>query len=58
MGRKMDVLSLLLAAYDPARSIVFCNTKKMVDELTAYLTEAGYQPRASTGTCASRPAPR
>ena len=49
MGRKMDVLSLLLAAYDPARSIVFCNTKKMVDELTAYLTEAGYQAEGIHG---------
>ena len=43
MGRKMDVLNLLLAKYDPKLSMVFCNTKKMVDELSEYLTNAGYQ---------------
>lgn len=43
MGRKMDVLNLLLAKYDPRLSVVFCNTKKMVDELSEYLTNAGYQ---------------
>ena len=43
MGRKMDVLNLLLAKYDPKLSVVSCNTKKMVDELSEYLTNAGYQ---------------
>ena len=43
MGRKMDVLNLLLAKYDPKLSVVFCNTKTMVDELSEYLTKAGYQ---------------
>ena len=43
MGRKMDVLNLLLAKYDPKLTVVFCNTKKMVDELSEYLTNAGYQ---------------
>ena len=43
MGRKMDVLNLLLAKYDPKLSVVFCNTKKMVVELSEYLTNAGYQ---------------
>ena len=43
MGRKMDVLNLLLAKYDPKLSVVFCNTKKMVDELSESLTNAGYQ---------------
>lgn len=43
MGRQMDVLNLLLAKYDPKLSVVFCNTKKMVDELSEYLTNAGYQ---------------
>lgn len=43
MGRKMDVLNLLLAKYDPKLSVVFCNTKKMVDELSEYLTNADYQ---------------
>ena len=43
MCRKMDELNLLLAKYDPKLSVVFCNTKKMVDELSEYLTNAGYQ---------------
>lgn len=43
MGRKMDVLNLLLAKYEPKLSIVFCNTKKMVDELSDYLNGAGYK---------------
>ena len=43
MGRKMDVLNLLLAKYDPKLSVVFGTTKKMVDELSEYLTNAGYQ---------------
>ena len=43
MGRKMDVLNLLLAKYDPKLSVVSCTTKKMVDELSEYLTNAGYQ---------------
>ena len=43
MGRKMDVLNLLLAKHEPRLSIVFCNTKKMVDELSEYLNGAGYK---------------
>lgn len=43
MGRKMDVLNLLLAKHEPRLSIVFCNTKKMVDELSEYLNSAGYK---------------
>ena len=44
MGRKMDVLNLLLAKYDPKLSVVLSATpKKMVDELSEYLTSAGYQ---------------
>ena len=42
-ARKMDALNLLLQRYSPARSVVFCNTKKMVDELTAYLTDHGFK---------------
>lgn len=40
-GRKTDALRLLLAAYEPKRSMVFCNTKKMVDELTGQLVSKG-----------------
>ncbi len=39
---KKDALSLLLQAYEPRRSLVFCNTKKMVDEVCADLTERGF----------------
>ena len=42
-GAKMDVLNLLLQYHDPHRSIVFCNTKKMVDELTEYLNRSGFK---------------
>ncbi len=42
-ARKMDALNLLLQRYAPARSVVFCNTKKMVDELVAYLTDNGFK---------------
>lgn len=41
MGRKTDALKLLLAAYSPESAMVFCNTKKMVDELTEELTKSG-----------------
>lgn len=41
MGRKTDALKLLLAAYSPEAAMVFCNTKKMVDELTEELIKSG-----------------
>ncbi len=41
MGRKTDALRLLLLAYEPNSSMVFCNTKKMVDELTETLCSKG-----------------
>ena len=43
MGRKTDALKLLLAAYTPNSSMIFCNTKKMVDELTDSLVSAGFK---------------
>lgn len=43
MGRKTDALKLLLSAYSPASSIVFCNTKAMVDQLTEELIKGGYK---------------
>ena len=39
---KVDVLSRLLDYYNPKVSIVFCNTKRMVDELARELTMRGY----------------
>lgn len=43
MGRKTDALKLLLLAYSPKSSMVFCNTKKMVDELSEELVKSGFK---------------
>ncbi|MDE5946417.1 MAG: DEAD/DEAH box helicase [Oscillospiraceae bacterium] len=43
MGRKTDALKLLLSAYSPKSSMIFCNTKKMVDELTEELAKSGFK---------------
>ena len=40
--KKNEVLSRLLAMYDPSLSLVFCNTKRKVDELVADLKGRGY----------------
>ena len=40
--KKNDVLSRLLDMYDPSLSLVFCNTKRKVDELVADLKGRGY----------------
>lgn len=42
-GRKTDALMMLLAMYDFKLSIVFCNTKKMVDELVEALGAKGFK---------------
>ena len=39
---KLDVLTRLLDVYDPKLSLVFCNTKHMVDELANELQNRGY----------------
>jgi ATP-dependent RNA helicase DeaD len=41
MGRKTDALVMLLYAYSPKSSMIFCNTKKTVDELTDTLISKG-----------------
>lgn len=43
MGRKTDALKLLLSAYAPSSAMVFCNTKKMVDDLTEELIKSGFK---------------
>ena len=43
MGRKTDALRLLLAAYSPESAMVFCNTKRTVDELTEALLKFGFR---------------
>ena len=42
LGSKMDALALLLHTHEPKLSIIFCNTKKMVEELNRYLSEHGF----------------
>lgn len=39
---KLDVLGRFLDAYEPKRSIVFCNTKRQVDNITGDLQTRGY----------------
>lgn len=39
---KEEVLCRLLDYYDPGRALIFCNTKRMVDELTEHLKKRGY----------------
>jgi ATP-dependent RNA helicase DeaD len=39
---KEDVLSRLIDMYNPKLSLIFCNTKKQVDELTSSLQGRGY----------------
>jgi len=46
LGKKIEVLSRLLDTYNPKRSIVFCNTKSMVDELLSELQLRGYSGSA------------
>lgn len=49
MGSKMEALTILLHTHNPKLSIIFCNTKKMVDELTRYLNEHGFNASALHG---------
>ena len=42
-GQKDLALEVLLEMYRPALCMIFCNTKKMVDELSETLGKAGYQ---------------
>ena len=46
---KIDVLCRLLDFYNPKLSLVFCNTKKMVDELASELNGRGYAAEAIHG---------
>jgi ATP-dependent RNA helicase DeaD len=39
---KVDVLSSLIDLYDPHLTLVFCNTKRRVDELVGHLQARGY----------------
>ena len=41
-GRKPEVLGSLIDIHDPKQSLVFCNTKRMVDELVSQMQQRGY----------------
>ncbi|MGI6108555.1 MAG: DEAD/DEAH box helicase [Eubacteriaceae bacterium] len=41
-GNKFEALSRLIDVYKPQRSLIFCNTKALVDELTSKLQREGY----------------
>ena len=49
VGRKNDALSLLLHYYEPSRAMVFCNTKKMVEELSGWLIDHGFRAEGLHG---------
>lgn len=42
MGRKKDALNLILRYYSPNLTMIFCNTKQMVDEVAEYLGQNGF----------------
>lgn len=46
---KNDTLKLLLEFHRPKRALIFCNTKKMVDELCANLGQGGFKANALHG---------
>lgn len=46
---KTEALCRLLDYYQPARSLIFCNTKRMVDEITGNLKERGYEAEGLHG---------
>jgi ATP-dependent RNA helicase DeaD len=46
---KVDVLSRLIDMYDPRLTLVFCNTKRRVDEVTALLHARGYMAEGLHG---------
>lgn len=46
---KEEVLCRLMDYYHPKRSLIFCNTKRMVDELAQRLKDRGYQAEGLHG---------
>ena len=46
---KMDAICRLLDYYQPVRSLVFCNTKRMVDEMAGMLKDRGYEAEGLHG---------
>ncbi len=46
---KLETVCRLMDYYQPARSLMFCNTKRMVDEITQKLKEKGYEAEGLHG---------
>ncbi len=46
---KVKALCRLLDYYQPVRSLIFCNTKRMVDEIAAQLKDKGYEAEGLHG---------
>lgn len=46
---KFEALCRLIDYYQPAKSLIFCNTKKMVDEITGLLKDRGYEAEGLHG---------
>ncbi|MFU0833812.1 MAG: ATP-dependent RNA helicase DeaD [Oscillospiraceae bacterium] len=46
---KMNALKLLLEYHRPKRALIFCNTKRMVEELCSELNDSGFQAAALHG---------
>ncbi len=46
---KTEALCRLIDYYQPSRSLIFCNTKRMVDEITIRLKEKGYEAEGLHG---------
>ncbi len=46
---KAEALIRLIDYYQPARSLVFCNTKRMVDDINGILKERGYEAEGLHG---------
>ncbi|MEG2455631.1 MAG: DEAD/DEAH box helicase, partial [Oscillospiraceae bacterium] len=49
MGKKKEAMNLLLRYHRPNRALVFCNTKRMVDELAEYLNQNGFSAESIHG---------
>ncbi|MDX1357477.1 MAG: DEAD/DEAH box helicase [Clostridia bacterium] len=48
-GRKAEVLGRLIDIENPKQTLIFCNTKKMVDELVGELRKRGYMAEGLHG---------
>lgn len=46
---KKEAICRLIDYYQPVRSLIFCNTKRMVDEMTEVLKNKGYQAEGLHG---------